>query len=106
MKSECEDLPFGTKGRRERGQKDSNLRAFYRLWFSRPAHSSALPYPLDGFSRCRLYGLRGEYPWTGWLLSDRARRQVGSCLQGVGRGRCCGGRTSLGQASIANAGTI
>src|SRR5215212_7445273 len=29
-----------------RGQKDSNLRAFYGLWFSRPAHSSALPCPL------------------------------------------------------------
>src|SRR5215213_6513131 len=27
-----------------RRQWDSNPRAFYRLWFSRPAHSSALPY--------------------------------------------------------------
>src|SRR5215218_5251086 len=38
-----------------RGQKDSNLRAFYGLWFSRPAHSSALPCPLatfDGIIRC------------------------------------------------------
>jgi hypothetical protein len=27
-----------------RRQWDSNPRAFYRLWFSRPAHSSTLPY--------------------------------------------------------------
>jgi hypothetical protein len=38
-------LPSGLRVRK-RGQKDSNLRAFYRLWFSRPAHSSALPCPL------------------------------------------------------------
>ena len=37
----------------ERGQKDSNLRASYRLWFSRPAHSSALPCPL---ATATLYG--------------------------------------------------
>src|SRR5215203_913107 len=35
-----------TRGICGRGQKDSNLRAFYGLWFSRPAHSSALPCPL------------------------------------------------------------
>ena len=27
-----------------RRQWDSNPRAFYRLWFSRPVHSSTLPY--------------------------------------------------------------
>src|SRR4051795_7974729 len=37
------------RGAHERGQKDLNLRAFYRLWFSRPAHSSALPCPLATF---------------------------------------------------------
>ena len=52
---------------RKRGQKDSNLRALYRLWFSRPAHSSALPCPLVDFcgqiirSPCRT-GIVGTKP--------------------------------------------
>src|SRR5215204_3186299 len=32
-----------------RRQWDSNPRAFYRLWFSRPAHSSTLPYLQTAF---------------------------------------------------------
>ena len=54
-----------------RGQKDSNLRAFYRLWFSRPAHSSALPCPLTRFVWRRLYDLRAEH------LSSGARASSG-----------------------------
>jgi hypothetical protein len=29
----------------KRGKWDSNPRVFYHRWFSRPVHSSALPYP-------------------------------------------------------------
>ena len=49
----------------ERGQKDSNLRASYRLWFSRPAHSSALPCPLR-----RLAWLDYTISWQNIYVGD------------------------------------
>ena len=49
----CADLP--TRSRPpvfvEQGQWDSNPRACYRHWFSRPAHSSALPCPSANLPR-------------------------------------------------------
>src|SRR5215210_8389248 len=49
---------------RGRGQKDSNLRALYRLWFSRPAHSSALPCPLATFA-CLDYTISWQNIYVG-----------------------------------------
>src|SRR5215210_1190187 len=62
------NAPGPLPGARKRGQKDSNLRAFYRLWFSRPAHSSALPCPLA----LRVVGL-----YDLWKFPSCRCRQVG-----------------------------
>src|SRR5215212_7400661 len=66
---------------RKRGQKDSNLRAFYRLWFSRPAHSSALPCPLT-----RSCGV--DYTISGQNIYRREhrRRRDGAQCSCVGTG--------------------
>src|SRR5215218_2681252 len=90
----------------ERGQKDSNLRAFYRLWFSRPAQSSALPCPLIRYcgvdytiSGQNIYGRGGTQcscVVTGWKRHEvRDEKEVARTRQRANPS--CGGFACSGR---------